>query len=101
MSIIVRDQPEQHRYEADLDGQIAGFVTYRARPGLIALIHTEVDPAFEGQGVGSTLIGQTLDDARARHLAVLPFCPFVLAYIQRHTEYVDLVPDHYRPTFGL
>jgi uncharacterized protein len=101
VAIEVRDNPDVERYEASVDGQPAGFTMYRARPGLIAFVHTEVDEAFEGHGVGSTLVRFELDDARRRGLAVLPFCPFVNAYIERHREYVDLVPEGHRATFGL
>jgi uncharacterized protein len=101
MPIEVRNNPEEERYEAVVDGQIAGFAVYRSRPGLIAFMHTEVDDAFEGQGVGSALVGQALTDARERGMEVLPFCPFVNAYIQRHPENVDLVPEARREVFGL
>jgi predicted GNAT family acetyltransferase len=94
-------QPGQHQYLAQVDGEDAGFLVYRERPGLIALVHTEVDEGFEGQGVGSALAAFALDDARRRGLAVLPFCPFVNGYLQRHPEQADLVPAEYRATFGL
>jgi uncharacterized protein len=97
----VVDNPGQNRYEIFLGDEVAGFLQYRARPGLIALIHTEVGDRFEGQGLASRLIAFALDDARARELAVLPFCPFVNAYIQRHREYVDLVPEDQRAAFDL
>src|SRR4051794_8863393 len=97
----VRDEPEQERYIVTFDGVPAGFTLYRSRPGLIAFMHTEIDPAFEGRGVGSSLIGGALDDARAGGLAVLPFCPFVNTYIQCHREYAALVPEIYREEFGL
>jgi predicted GNAT family acetyltransferase len=97
----VADNPEQSRYEIFVGEEVAGFVQYRARPGLIALIHTEVDDRFAGRGLASKLIAFALDDARERGLAVLPFCPFVNEYIQRHREYVDLVPGEQRAAFDL
>jgi predicted GNAT family acetyltransferase len=98
----VRDNPEAERYEASVDGALAGFAAYRLRPGLIAFFHTEVDDAYEGQGVGSKLAGAALDDARARELEVLPFCPFVNSYIQKRSEeYRDLVPESRWEVFGL
>jgi uncharacterized protein len=84
-----------------VDGEPAGFADYRSRPGLIAFIHTEVDDAFEGQGIGSALVREALDDARRRGLAVLPFCPFVNSHMQKHREFVDLVPEAQRDAFGL
>ena len=97
----MRDNPARERYEATVDGDLAGFIAYRSRPGLIAFIHTEVDDAFEGQGVGSARVAEALEDARRRGLAVLPFCPFVNSYMQKHSEYVDLVPEPQRRAFGL
>jgi uncharacterized protein len=98
---VVTDNPGENRFEISVDGELAGFVQYRAKPGLIALIHTEIDDRFEGQGLGGQLIAHALDDARARELAVLPFCPFANAYIQRHPEYIDLVPEDRRQAFDL
>jgi uncharacterized protein len=100
-TITVGDIPERERYEVLVDGELAGFATYKARPEQITFKHTEIDDRFEGQGLASRLISFALDDARARGLAVLPFCPFVRAYIQRHREYVDLVPEGRRGEFEL
>ena len=54
--------------------------------------HTEVDPRFEGHGVGGRLVSQALDATREEGLAVIPVCPFVRAYIAGHPAYLDLVP---------
>jgi predicted GNAT family acetyltransferase len=99
--IDVADAPERDRYEVSVDGEVVGFSAYRARPGLIAFVHTEVDERFEGRGLGDRLIRFALEDARARGLAVLPFCPFVKAFIEGHREFEALVPDTYREQFGL
>lgn len=79
------------RYEIHVEGQLAGFADYRAQPGVIAIPHTEVDPAFEGRGLGSQLARAALDDIRQRDLRVAPHCPFIATYIKRHPEYADLV----------
>lgn len=100
MALELTNEPARNRYEARLDGELAGFSQYRERPGLIAFIHTEIDPAQEGQGIGGKLVAHALDDARQRGLAVLPFCPFVNGYIERHPEYVDLIPAEHRAKFG-
>lgn len=101
MAIEILRQPDEHRYLAQLDGNDAGTVTYRERPGLIAFLHTNVDERFEGHGIGSALAAHVLDDARARGLSVLPFCPFIAGWIRRHREYVDLVPEQQRASFDL
>jgi uncharacterized protein len=99
--ITVADNADGGRYEIRVDGDPAGLLQYRLRPGLIELVHTEIDEEFEGRGLGSRLISFALDDARDRGLAVLPFCPFVNDYMQRHRQYVDLVPEGRRQDFGL
>ncbi len=97
----VRDNSDKERYEITVDDAAAGFVEYRLRKDVIAFFHTEIDPAYEGQGLGSQLVRHVLDDARARSLGVLPFCPFVRGYIERHEEYVELVPPDQRALFDL
>lgn len=93
MATEVRDNAERHRYEASVDGASAGFAAYRLEGSTVELTHTEVDGAYEGQGVGSELVRQTLEDVRGRGLCVRPVCPFVRSYIERHPAYQDLVVD--------
>lgn len=91
MSTDVTDQPERSRYAAHVDGTVAGVAVYELSDGLITFTHTEVDDAYEGQGVGSALARFALDDARARRLTVRPLCPFIRGWIDRHPDYSDLV----------
>jgi uncharacterized protein len=90
-TIRVADNPDEQRYEVIVDGALGGFAQYRLLPGRIVFTHTEVDDAYEGHGVGSTLVRTALDDVRSRGLQVTPLCPFVRAYIEQHPEYQDLV----------
>jgi predicted GNAT family acetyltransferase len=95
--IVVSDNPAEHRYEARIDGELAGFAEYALRPGSIVFFHTEVDPAFEGKGVGSTLVRTSLDAVRAAGgRDVVPMCPFYKAWIGKHPEYDDLVNPQFR-----
>ena len=100
-AIEVADRSAMGRYEIRVDGAVAGIAQYRSRPGRIEFVHTEIDDAYEGQGLGSKLVSFALEDARERGLEVLPFCPFVRSYIERHPEYVELVPEKLRPRFEL
>ncbi|MET8828070.1 GNAT family N-acetyltransferase [Streptomyces sp. NPDC004610] len=93
--ITVREVKDQQRLEAYVDGRRAGFIEYLPAKRLIAFVHTEVDPEFEGRGVGSALARAGLEmvkEADARFLAV---CPFVTAWSSRHPEYE---PWRYRAT---
>lgn len=88
---VVRDNPTKLRYEILRNREVVGEITYRTEPGVKILLHTEVEPAEEGRGVGHRLVSGALDDIRARSLRVVPVCPFVAAYLRRHPEQRDLI----------
>ncbi len=100
VEFVVLDQPAASRYEVRSRGVVAGFSEYRLLPDRIAFIHTVVDPAFAGRGIGSRLAKGLLDDVRARGLKLTPYCEFIAGYIQRHPEYEDLVSWGRRPRPG-
>ena len=98
---VITDNPKTSRYELHVGGELAGFINYHLNGNVISLIHTEIDPKFEGGGLASRLARFSLDDARNRQLAVLPFCPYVRSWLTKHPDYVDLVPADRRAEFGL
>jgi predicted GNAT family acetyltransferase len=90
--VEVRDNPAEQRFEAYVDGGLAGFTAYQREDGTIWLLHTEVDDAFEGKGVGSSMVRQVLDGLRAEPaLKVKVTCPFVSSWIRRHPDYQELL----------
>lgn len=90
MTDIVRNNTDKNRYELSVDGHLAATY-YRLADGVITFIHTEVPDALAGRGVGSKLIKGALDQVRAAGLKVVPQCPFVRAYIEKHPDYADLL----------
>jgi uncharacterized protein len=97
----VSDNPALHRYDITVDGEVAGFTVYERQPDAIAFMHTEIGDEWGGHGLGSTLVRAALDDVRAKGLSALPYCPFVRSWLERHEDYVDLVPPEKRARFGL
>ncbi|HLR95209.1 MAG TPA: GNAT family N-acetyltransferase [Jiangellaceae bacterium] len=91
--VHVTNNPDQHRYEARIDGTVAGFVDYELTGNQIVLAHTEVDDNFEGRGVGSALARGALDDVRGRGLDTSITCPFLANWARNHQEYADLLDD--------
>ena len=89
--LAITDNIEERRYEARLDGTLAGWVDYgRVQTRLVAL-HTEVLPEFGGRGIASALVRRVLDDARAAGQTVTPRCPLFASHFQRHPEDRDLL----------
>jgi predicted GNAT family acetyltransferase len=85
------DDAAATRYEARLDGELAGLIEYVPQDGWVVLVHTEVLPGFEGRGIAARLAKAALDDVRARGLFMTPTCPYVAQYVKRHAAYADLV----------
>ena len=92
MTETVRNNPAEHRYELTVDGHLAATY-YKIADGVITLVHTEVPDALAGRGVGSKLVKGALDQVRSQGLKVVPQCPFVKAYIEKHGEYADLLAN--------
>ncbi len=93
MPVTVTDAEDAHRFEAHLDGALAGYAEYRRTERVVTYPHTVVKPEYEGQGVGGALARAALDDARRRGLRVRATCPFISAWMSRHPEYQDLSED--------
>lgn len=90
--VEVRDNPEESRYEAWLEGRLAGFAEYQLRTGAIVFTHTEVGEEFGGRGVGGALARGALDDVRAAGTReVVPRCPFIKGWLEKHPDYQDMV----------
>lgn len=90
--VVVTRNEDEHRWEARVDGELAGFAAYQVTDELVVFTHTEVEPAFEGRGIGGALARSALDEVAGEGTRkVMPLCPFIKAWIQRHPEYVPLV----------
>jgi len=83
---VVRNDPDEGRYELVLDGSIVGELDYRLSHDAVVLVHTEVDAALQGRGLGERLVAGALADIRARGLRPVAVCPFVREYLQRHPD---------------
>ena len=97
----IRDNPTEHRFEADLGDVSLALAEYKLVPGKIVFTHTEVPPAHEGKGIGSALVRFALEAARERGLTVVPLCPFFAAYMKKHAEVQDLLDQVGREKLGL
>jgi predicted GNAT family acetyltransferase len=89
--VTVTNNTAAQQYEAHVGGHV-GFLEYARDGSRLVLIHTEVPKPLEGRGLAGKIVKTALDDARAHHLEVIPRCPYVISYLKRHQDYLDLVP---------
>ena len=87
----VRHNERLRRFELEVEGRQVGLLQYRERDGMLDLLHTEVDAAFRGRGLAAALVRGALDQVRAASQRIVPSCPYVAAFIERHSEYRDIV----------
>lgn len=88
----VRDNTAGHRFELEIDDEIAK-AWYRRQGNVVTFTHTDVPEALAGQGVGSRLAKGALDSVRAAGEKVAATCPFISAYLRKHREYDDILAE--------
>ncbi|MFW2514652.1 GNAT family N-acetyltransferase [Demequina sp. SO4-13] len=91
---VTRNEDES-RYDLHVDGELAGFAAYEVEGDRATFTHTEVFEAHRGDGVAGTLAGQALADTASRGLSIVPECPYMAKYLDRHeVEGATVVPAH-------
>ncbi|UFH51850.1 GNAT family N-acetyltransferase [Spirosoma sp. KNUC1025] len=91
----IRNNTHLHRFETETGGKLSIIQYKRIDDDTLALIHTEVDPSLEGQGIGSKLVQGALEYVEQNNLTIVPLCPFVSAYLKRHPEWNRVVSKEY------
>jgi predicted GNAT family acetyltransferase len=86
----VRQNADFHRFEMDVAGGKA-LAVYRLANGVMTFTHTEVPAPLRGRGIGSQMMHGVLQNVHAQGLKVVPRCPFVADFINRHPRYADLL----------
>jgi hypothetical protein len=87
----VRNNTDDRQFELVIDGKLSVIAYIKPDENTIVFTHTEVPEELEGRGIASRLVKAALESAKNDGLAVIPLCPFVNGYIQRHPEYQPLV----------
>jgi uncharacterized protein len=90
VTLAIRHERQARRFVAEVDGKTA-YITYRELDRrILELDHTYVPSELRGRGIASQLTVRALEYARENGCRVVPSCPFVAAYIERHPEYREL-----------
>jgi predicted GNAT family acetyltransferase len=87
---VVRNEADG-RYEIHVDGELAGYTLIQLRDGVTVMPHTVIGEQFGGRGLGTQLVQGALDDLRERGDKIVPLCPMVKKFIEKHPDYADLV----------
>jgi predicted GNAT family acetyltransferase len=93
-NINITNNTQQQQFEVRINDNLAVLV-YRFYKNDIALMHTNVPDALEGQGIASALAKHALEWVKGQHKKILVYCPFVASYLKRHPEYNVLIDKNY------
>ncbi|MET0448361.1 MAG: GNAT family N-acetyltransferase [Aeromicrobium sp.] len=91
MTHTVTHNADEQRYEIHVDGILAGYTEAKEDGEVVVFPHTLVFDQFEGQGLGSELVTGALDDIRVRGKKIIPQCPYVARFVEKHSDYADLL----------
>jgi len=92
----VVNNEKDRQFEISVDGQTA-ILKYVPQGNRLNLVHTEVPPALGGRGIAGQLAKAALEYAQSEGLQVIPSCPFVRGYLERHSEYAHLTRPQSAP----
>lgn len=91
MATELKQLPEQDRYLFLRDGVQVGQVDYVIRGNSIHILHTDIDPALRGQGLGGQLVHDVLEQIRTEtDFRLVAICPFTANWLESHPEYKEL-----------
>lgn len=88
----VLDNKEKNRFEAEVEGSLA-IIEYSVKPGVLSLNHTEVPKELSGKGIATEMAEKVLLQIELRGLKIIPVCPFIKKYIDKHPEWKSIVNE--------
>lgn len=78
-------------FTASEDGKNAGKMNYSRKGENIVIEHTEVNPEFQGKGVGKKLVQGAVDYARESKIKIVPQCSYAKKVMERSSEFKDVI----------
>lgn len=92
MEIQNRNDGKRGAFFIEDEGKEIALMHYTfAGPGKMIIDHTEVDPAYEGKGLGRKLVKAGVDYAREQHIKILPLCPFAKKIFSITPDFADVL----------
>lgn len=92
-AIRVVDNPGRSRFELVDGDRVIGIASYAVvhgegigEPDRVVFFHTEVDAAYEGQGLAGRLADVALSSTVSSGRRIVALCPYIKVYLRRHPE---------------
>ena len=79
--------------EDDNGRQIAILEYPEVKPGLVNLVHTEVAPEMNGQGLAGKITEYVANELRKQGIKAELTCSYAIRWFAKHLEYADVLAD--------
>ena len=73
--------------------QIALLDHPEVRPGVVNIVHTEVDSSLGGQGIAGKITQAVAEKLREEGLKAELTCSYAIRWFAKHPEYADVLAD--------
>ncbi len=79
-------------FEAKENERRAGKMTYKKEgENTIIIDHTEVDPQYQGKGIGKQMVDKAAEYARENNLKIKAQCSYAKKVMERSSDYDDVL----------
>ncbi|URD69874.1 MULTISPECIES: GNAT family N-acetyltransferase [Leptospira] len=80
----------EFRFYTSLSGH-ESYLLYKEEGDIWNLVSTYVPSELRGKGLAADLVRTALDKARSLNKKIIPSCSYVVAFLNKHPNYNDLV----------
>lgn len=92
MNDIINDK-QGSRFVLEVEGEEV-YLLYAEDKETIDLYSTHTPASLRGQGLAAIVVAFAFEYAKENNLKVIPTCWYVGKFLEKHTEYKDIVLDH-------
>lgn len=79
------NNPNQNRYELEVDGYLA-VADYQLDGDKLAITCVFVPEELRGKGVAAQVMKVVVEDANAKKLSIVPVCSYAASYLERNPQ---------------
>ena len=91
--LVFKSDREQTWLEGE-NGEKLALIDYpEIRPGVVNIVHTEVGPNLEGQGIAGKMTQAAAEQLRSEGRKAVLTCSYAVKWFAKHPEYADILED--------
>ncbi len=89
----IQHDKEKQRFFVKIDNKEAELTYKKVEDNVLNFDSTFTPEELRGQGLAGKITKAALEYAQAHNLKVIPGCPYVEKYIEKHSEFESILAD--------